>query len=133
MDKPANDNALGLFFIIMGAAAVVWIGTWFFGRLSDKRKYRQDLIDAHITRAKIIAVNGIEKTVTKGAISRAIVGGMLAGEEGALLGALTAKTKTTVQNEYTFLVYYDNKFNPETEKVKESSPRFRTLVNKLAD
>ena len=119
-------------WIIIGVIAGICVVGFIIARLMTIAEYKQSLKDDHIKRTKIIAVNGIEKSVTKGALARGIIGGFIAGAPGAALGALTANTETrTVKNVYTFLVYYDNKFNPVVEKVTEGTSRFQTLVNKL--
>ncbi len=61
-----------------------------------------------------------------------IVGGMLAGEYGALYGALSASNQSPAINEFTFLVRYDTGIR-KTEKVRENTPRFQFLVSKLED
>lgn len=96
----------------------------------------KDLLkDKHITKTKIMAVNNDAVTYTSGGISvgGALIGGILAGDVGALLGGLTgSKTSQTRNGEniFTFLVVYDDR-PPETEKVKESSQRFKFFITKL--
>ena len=100
-------------------------------KVGNKRLLR----DTHITKAQIIAVNNTTVTDTKQGISigRAILGGMVAGEVGAVLGGLSGKSHAVSSpgtNTFTFLVFYDNKA-PETEKVLETSDRFKFLITKL--
>lgn len=107
------------------------VGVMIFATISnDKYDNGKRPKDSHITKTKIIAVNGIEETSHKGMYSRAILGGMLAGESGALLGALSATKQEHVDNQFTFLVYYSGG-EIETENVKQSSGRFKFLVSKL--
>ena len=90
-------------------------------------------VDKLIRKTQLIAVNGVEQTTYPGALSRAIVGHELAGDWGALLGAMSAK-ETHVDNEFTFLVFYSKEKTGnkrEIEKVKQSSGRFKFLVSKL--
>ena len=103
--------------------------------LIEKIENPKLLSDRHITKTKIIAVNNSTVTYTNGGISigGALIGGILAGDVGALLGGLTgSKTSQTKNGEnfFTFLVCYDDR-SPETEKVKESTPRFKFLITKL--
>ena len=88
--------------------------------------------DKHIKSTRIIAVNGVTPNVSGKVLRGMIVGGMLAGEEGALYGAIRASNQSPTINEYTFLVKYDDAIQ-KTEKVKETSPRFQFLISKLED
>ena len=112
--------------VISLGAVMVW-GYW------QEHKWKKGTLksDSHITRTRIIAVNGITQTISRGALTRAIAGDALAGSTGALIGALSAPQETrTIDNEYTFLVFYDTG-DPKIEKVRESSPRFKFLLSKL--
>lgn len=101
---------------------------------SQEKKYNngtQDR-DKHIKSTRIITVNGVTPNVSGKVLRGMIVGGMLAGEEGALYGAIRASNQSPAINEYTFLVKYDDAIQ-KTEKVKETSPRFQFLISKLED
>ena len=103
----------------------------------DKKQYNTGTraVDKHIKKTRLLAVNGVEYVTEKGALSGAIVGHMLAGNIGALLGAMSARQVHT-DNEFIFLVLYDDGkkgAKKETEKVLQSSERFRFLVSKLED
>ena len=86
--------------------------------------------DQKITKAKIIAVNGITETSHKGLYTRAILGGLVAGERGAFLGALSARREVHTDNRFTFLVYYEGG-KTEIENVRQSTGRFKFLIAKL--
>lgn len=91
--------------------------------------------DRYIEKTRLLAVNGIEYTTHKGIIGNAILGHMVAGDVGALIGAMSSEQRHT-DNEFTFLVYYNGgrKGNTkEIEKVRQSNPRFEILVKKLED
>ena len=91
--------------------------------------------DTHITQTQIIAVNNDTFTDTRQRISvtKALIGGLLAGEAGFILGGASGGSRSVSrpgENTYTFVVFYDDT-SPNTEKVKESDPRFKYLVSKL--
>lgn len=91
--------------------------------------------DTHITQTQIIAVNNNTFTDTRQRISitKALIGGMLAGEAGFILGGASGGSRSVSrpgENIYTFVVFYDDA-PPVTEKVKESEQRFKYLVSKL--
>jgi len=93
--------------------------------------------NAHIQRTQIIAVNNKTLTDTHQRISitKAIIGGLIAGEAGFILGRASGESRSITrqgENQYTFIVYYDDA-PPETEKVYESNKRFKYLVSKLKD
>jgi hypothetical protein len=91
--------------------------------------------DRYIEKTRLLAVNGIEYTTHKGMIGNAILGHMVAGDIGALIGAMSSEQRHT-DNEFTFLAYYNGgrKGNTkENEKVRQSNPRFEILVKKLED
>ena len=114
-------------FTIAFAILMIWAK-------SAEKKYndgKQDT-DKHIKSTQIIAVNGVTPNVSGKVLRRMIVGGMLAGEYGALYGALNASRHSADINEFTFLVKYDNSIK-KTEKVREDSPRFKFLISKLED
>ncbi len=133
MIKHLQENALLFWTMLIIATIVILVLAAIGFKWNREYEHGKRSLDKHISKAKIIAVNGIEQTVPKGAITRSIVGGMLAGPTGALVGAMSASSRTeTIENEYTFLVTYDFGTH-ETEKVKESSPRFKFLLSKLED
>ena len=91
--------------------------------------------DRYIEKTRLLAVNGIEYTTHKGLVGNAILGHMVAGDIGALIGAMSSEQRHT-DNEFTFLVYYNGGRKgrtKETEKVRQSSARFQVLVSKLED
>ena len=93
--------------------------------------------DSHILRTQIIAVNNKTFTDTRQRISitKALIGGLIAGEAGFILGGASGRSRSVTrqgENQYTFVVYYDD-VPPETEKVYESSKRFKYLISKLKD
>ena len=101
---------------------------------SAEKKYNsgQQTADKHIKSTRIIAINGVTPNISGKVLRGMIVGGMLAGEYGALYGALNASRHSADINEFTFLVKYDNSIK-KTEKVREDSPRFKFLISKLED
>ena len=114
-------------FTIAFAILMIWAK-------SAEKKYndgKQDT-DKHIKSTQIIAVNGVTPNVSGKVLRRMIVGGMLAGEYGALYGALSASNQSPAINEFTFLVKYDTGIR-KAEKVRENTPRFQFLVSKLED
>ena len=101
------------------------------GKISGSKAQR----DTHITKTQIIAVNNNTFTDTKQRISitKALIGGLLAGEAGFILGGASGGSRSVSrpgENIYTFLVFY-NDSPPQTEHVKESDQRFTYLVSKL--
>ena len=127
-----KENFWGIFIPAFAFAAISIIAVMVWASWQEHKWGKGTRkIDSHITRTRIIAVNGITQTITRGALTRAIAGDALAGHMGALIGALTAPQETrTVDNEYSFLVIYDTG-DPQIEKVRESSPRFKFLLSKL--
>ena len=131
MEKAGATDPLIFGLKIMAIGLAIGFVLWLIARYYDKKKYKQDLEDTHITHTKIIAVNGVEPKSRNGALTRGIVGSLVAGEPGFWYGVLSAKDKSgPTQNIYTFLVYYDDR-PQKIEKVRESSARFKTLLNKL--
>ena len=63
-----------------------------------------------VTKTKFIdsAHTATSRVKTGSAVGRAAVGGMIAGPIGAMVGASTAKHKTTEHHTTTFMVYYDD-------------------------
>lgn len=103
--------------------------------LLDKIDNPKLVSDKHITKTKVLAVNNDTVTYTNGGISigGAVIGGLIAGDVGAILGGLSGSKYSQTQNGeniYTFLVCYDDR-PPETEKVKESDRRFKFLISKF--
>ena len=92
-------------------------------------------VDQLIKKTKLLSVNGIQYVTHNGALSGAIVGHMLAGDIGAIAGAMSAE-QVHRDNEAIFLVYYDESkkgAKKEVEKVRLSSGRFKFLLSKLGD
>lgn len=75
-------------------------------------KERREWLLNNIKKTKLITVDGQGSTsVTKsgGVIGRAAVGTLIAGPVGGIIGASTARKRTTTTNEpskYMFMVYY---------------------------
>ena len=125
-----------LFFIFMLASIplvlIFSLGLWIY-----EKQYNAGTraVDQLITKTRLLAVNGVETVTHKGALSGAIVGHMLAGDIGAVVGAMSAE-QVHRDNEFTFLVYYSESKQgkkKEIEKVRQSSGRFHFLVSKLED
>lgn len=123
---------IAVFVIAMFFATLFVIGVVIFATITNHKYDKgQQPRDKLITKTRIIAVNGVEQTSSSHPITRAIIGAAIAGEAGAAIGALTARKKTeTLENEYTFLVFYKDGMK-ETEKVKEYRDRFKFLISKL--
>lgn len=102
--------------------------------LEKTKNMREIMKDKHITKTRIIAVNNETVTSNSGSvIGRAAIGMMVAGEVGAVVGAMSAggkKTTASGENTYTFVLMFDDR-PPETEKVKETDKRFQFLISKL--
>ena len=91
--------------------------------------------DKYIKKTRLLAVNGIQYTTHKGIVGNAILGHMVAGDVGALIGAMSSE-QVHSDNEFTFLLYYNGgRYGKKKviEKVRQSSARFKILVDKLED
>ena len=123
------------FLILLLAFTPLFIVLSVFLAIQDKR-YQTGTrsVDRFITKTRLIAVNGVEYITHRGAVSNALIGHMLAGDIGALIGAMSAEQIHT-DNEFTFLVFYNaqNGNKKETEKVRQTSGRFQFLVSRLED
>lgn len=91
--------------------------------------------DLHITETQILAVNNEQITSSEQhiSISKALLGGLMAGDVGFFLGGLSGMSRGRIRNrpnDYTFLVKYDDREN-RTEKVNEKNHRFQFLIQKL--
>lgn len=88
-----------------------------------------------IIETQILAVNAdqIVDTSRRVSVTKALLGGLIAGEAGFILGGLAGCSRSYVRNQvnqFTFLVKYSNGTN-QTETVKENDQRFQTLVKYL--
>lgn len=63
-------------------------------------------------------------------IARAAVGGVIAGDAGALIGASTAKKQVKEKHTTTFLVYYEGG-TVVTKTVDNNSSEYHKLIDKL--
>lgn len=104
---------------------------WILAHLADS-KLKDDL---HITETQILAVNNKQITNSEQyvSISKALLGGLVAGEVGFLLGGLSGQSRGQIRNrsnDYMFLVKYDDRENL-IEKVNEKNHRFQFLIQKL--
>lgn len=98
------------FLIMMGTLIVIVpiliINTY----LQEKKqieKERPRIVKTAIVDSSHIATSS-SKAKTGSAVGRAVVGGMVAGPIGAIIGAGTAKQKTTVTEHHTttFMIWY---------------------------
>ena len=104
VSKPLSKDDIGpIILAVLGVLAVTGL-SFFISSRRDKAGTRSS--DRYIRKTKILAVNGIQYKTHKGIISNAIVGHMVAGDIGALVGAMSAEQVLT-DNEFTFLVYYN--------------------------
>ena len=75
-------------------------------------------------------VSTTRKTSTSSAIGRAVVGGAIAGDVGAIVGASTAKQKVKSKHTTTFLVLYKDG-HKSLETVADESLEYQVYVDKL--
>jgi len=75
-------------------------------------------------------VSTTRKTSTSSAIGRAVVGGAIAGDVGAIVGASTAKQKVKNKHTTTFLVLYKDG-HKSLETVADESLEYQVYVDKL--
>ncbi len=118
-----NDVAMYV-YILLGIGVLLGAGLGFTGMILDlkrnppkppeERVERRPLfvrrVPPQVVKTRLMAVNGVNQTYRSGTISGALVGGLLAGDVGAIVGGI-ANTKDhtyNVDTEYTFLVLYDN-------------------------
>ncbi len=133
VSKPLTSSDIGP-ILLTSLGLIAFMGILlliFFGRDSSGSKSQ----DKYIKKTRLLAVNGIQYTTHKGIVGNAILGHMVAGDVGALIGAMSSEQVHT-DNEFTFLVYYNGgrKGNTkEIEKVRQSNPRFEILAKKLED
>ena len=133
VSKPLTSRDIGP-ILLTSLGLIAFMGILlliFFGRDSSGSKSQ----DKYIKKTRLLAVNGIQYTTHKGIIGNAILGHMVAGDAGALIGALSSEQVHT-DNEFTFLVYYNGgRYGKKkvTEKVRQSNARFKVLVDKLED
>lgn len=57
----------------------------------SERKSGSRSQDRYIKKTRILAVNGVEYVTHKGMISNAVLGHMVAGDIGAIIGAMSAE------------------------------------------
>lgn len=77
-----------------------------------------------VTKTIILSIS--EQAKVGSAIGRAVVGDFVAGEIGAIVGAMTGKKKTTTR----FLVFYDDG-SQEAVDVPDGSLLYREYINNL--
>lgn len=93
------------------------------------REYMDSIVKTVIVDSSHIVVNDGRKTGS--AIGRAVVGGAIFGDVGAVVGASTAKNKVTEKHSTTFLVY----FTDGTQKaitVDNGSKQYNMYISKLS-
>lgn len=96
-----------------------------------KEDYRQ-LLSNKIEKTQYMNGNvaTTSKTSTSSAIGRAVVGGAIAGDVGAIVGASTAKQKVKEKHTTTFLVIYKDG-HKSLETVEDDSLEYQVYVDKL--
>lgn len=99
---------------------------------SDENREKDRLIrEANIRKRTIVRTEIVTQgQVTKGghAFTRAVVGGAIAGEVGAIIGGASAKTK--VQGKTTFRVWYQDGHD-ELKTVDDYSPQWHEYMKYL--
>ena len=120
---------------------VVALGTLFgVCKLMDDRKraqvYAFDSLRSSIVKTKIVdsshTATASSKTSTASAIGRAAVGSAIAGPIGAVVGASTAKQRTTVSEKHTttFMIYFSDG-SRKHETVDNNSQKYELYMRKL--
>ena len=101
-------------------------------QLNQEREDWKRQLGENIVKTKYMSGHHVttSKASTSSAVGRAVVGGAIAGDVGAIVGASTAKQKTKAKHTTTFLVFYkDGHKNLET--VEDGTLQFEVYVDKL--
>lgn len=106
----SEDESMALFLMIFGGAFVLCIIVLIFigNRKRDETIPVRRQPQAIKTKFIDSSHTATSRAKTGSAVGRAAVGGMIAGPIGAIVGASTAKHKTTEHHTTTFMVYYDD-------------------------
>ncbi|WP_459129200.1 hypothetical protein [Guggenheimella bovis] len=85
-----------------------------------------------IVKTKIIDTShtSSDQVSTGSAVGRAVIGGALFGDIGAIVGASTAKRKVKEHHTTTFMVYYDNGMT-QHKTVENGSKLYEKFMAKL--
>lgn len=93
--------------------------------------YRREYENVLKTRYVKDDYRGVRETVSTGsAIGRSLVGGAIGGDLGAVVGAMTAKTKTVGQPKAVFIVWYKDGTDA-VKTVKMNSPYYDLYLSRL--
>lgn len=133
VSKPLSAEDIGPILLFTVAFAVVLVLFMLYSDRQNNPGARSQ--DKYIKKTQLLAVNGIQYTTHKGIVGNAILGHMVAGDIGAIIGALSSE-QVHSDNEFTFLVYYNGgRYGKKkvVEKVRQSNARFKVLAEKLED
>lgn len=127
-------------FWLYAAPAIIIVaiilGIWTAVSENKKEKERKEHATRTVMRTRIIdsshTATAISKVNTGSAVSRGVVGGMIAGPVGAIVGASTAKQDTEVEEHHTttFMVYYSNGTR-RADTVENGTELYNIYMNKL--
>ena len=130
------DDSYGEFLIVIAITVGISLLMVLLLSLSGKKKRQVDLELARQTvlKTRLIGFNQRYKTVTKGAVGRTLMGGMLGGDLGALLGAMTAKEENVpVGYEMArFLIFYKDGTKKIVDVPKDKE-LFKLYLERLED
>lgn len=107
----SEDESMSLFFLVMVVLLVLcFVVLIVLGnkKQNDGAPIRRKLPEVVKTKFIDSSHTATSHAKTSSAVGRAAVGGMIAGPFGAIVGASTAKHKTTEHHTTTFMVYYDD-------------------------
>lgn len=81
-----------------------------FSNYINGKHILDEIVTKSVKYSDIISCEIRENDVVSGSIERAVVGGVLAGETGAMIGAMTTKTSV---NSYKIVIIHDDIVNPQ--------------------
>lgn len=133
------DSGLMTFMIVFIIAMIVLIAVilWKRAHTTPEQKRTQEekdrmIREANIRRKTVVRAEIVTQgSKTKGghAMTRAVIGGAVAGEIGAAVGALSAKQKTKGMT--TFRLWYQDGHS-EIKTVEDYSPEWKEYIKLLS-
>ena len=119
-----------LIILLVGAVMLL------LARMLDKEKRKEHFKreEENVLKTRLFGFNQRYKTVTKGAVGRTLMGGMLGGDLGALLGAMSAREENVpVGYEMArFLVFYKDGTKKIVDVPKDKE-LFKLYLERLED
>ena len=101
-------------------------------QIAQERESWKQQLGENIVKTKYMSGHHVTttKTSTSSAVGRAVVGGAIAGDVGAIVGVSTAKQKVKEKHTTTFLVFYKDG-HKKLDTVEDDTLLFEVYVDKL--